>query len=64
MREQYYLDRSQVTGTATYTRFRKFDVNADESFHNPAAPTITDKRTGIILTEIPSGRFTMGSPRV
>ena len=62
MREQYYLDRSQVTGTATYTRFRKFDVNADESFHNPAAPTITDKRTGIVLTEIPSGRFTMGSP--
>jgi formylglycine-generating enzyme required for sulfatase activity len=62
MREQYFLDRSQVTGTATYTRFRKFDVNADESFHNPAAPTITDKRTGIILTEIPSGRFTMGSP--
>jgi formylglycine-generating enzyme required for sulfatase activity len=62
MREQYYLDRSQVTGTATYTRFRKFDVNADESFHNPAAPTITDRRTGIILTEIPSGRFTMGSP--
>jgi formylglycine-generating enzyme required for sulfatase activity len=61
MREQYYLDRGQVTGTATYTRFRKFDVNADESFHNPAAPTITDKRTGITLTEIPSGRFTMGS---
>jgi formylglycine-generating enzyme required for sulfatase activity len=62
MREQYHLDRSQVTGTATYTRFRRFDVNAGESFHNPAAPTITDKRTGITLTEIPSGRFTMGSP--
>jgi formylglycine-generating enzyme required for sulfatase activity len=61
MREQYFLDRSQVTGTATYTRFRRFDVNADESFHNPAASTITDKRTGIVLTEIPSGRFTMGS---
>ena len=62
MREQYFLDRSQVTATATYSRFRRFDVNADESFHNPAAPTITDKRTGIVLTEIPSGRFTMGSP--
>ena len=62
MREQYNLDRSRVTGTATYTRFRKFDVNADESFHNPAAPIITDQRTGITLTEIPSGRFTMGSP--
>jgi formylglycine-generating enzyme required for sulfatase activity len=61
MRERYVLDRSEVTGTATYTRFRKFDVNADESFHNPSAPTITDQRTGIILTEIPSGRFTMGS---
>jgi formylglycine-generating enzyme required for sulfatase activity len=63
MREQYFLDRSQVTATATYTRFRRFDVNSDESFHNPAATTITDKRTGIVLTEIPSGRFTMGSPR-
>ena len=62
MREQYYLDRSLVSGTATYGRFRRFDVSADESFHNPTATTITERRTGMTLVEIPSGRFTMGSP--
>jgi formylglycine-generating enzyme required for sulfatase activity len=62
MREHYDLDRGQVNGTASYGRFRRFDVNADETFHNPAAQTITDKRTGIVLIEMPSGRFTMGSP--
>ena len=62
MRERYDLDRGQVTGTASYGRFRRFDVTADESFHNPSTQTITDKRTGIVLIEIPSGRFTMGSP--
>ncbi len=62
MREQYFLDRGQVTGTASYGRFRRFDVNADESFHDPTAQTMTDTRTGIVLIEMPSGRFTMGSP--
>jgi sulfatase modifying factor 1 len=62
MREQYFLDRGQVTGTASYGRFRRFDVNADESFHNPTAQTMTHTRTGIVLTEMSSGRFTMGSP--
>jgi formylglycine-generating enzyme len=62
MREHYDLDRGQVNGTASYGRFRRFDVTADEAFHNPSAQTITDKRTGLVLIEIPSGRFTMGSP--
>jgi formylglycine-generating enzyme len=62
MREHYELDRSQVNGTASYGRFRRFDVNADQSFHNPGAQTVTDKQTGIVLIEMPSGRFTMGSP--
>ncbi len=62
MREHYDLDRGQVNGTASYGRFRRFDVTADEAFHNPSAQTITDKRTGMVLIEIPSGRFTMGSP--
>jgi hypothetical protein len=62
MREHYDLDRGQVNGTASYGRFRRFDVNADEAFHGPTAQTVTDQRTGIVLIEIPSGRFTMGSP--
>jgi formylglycine-generating enzyme required for sulfatase activity len=62
MQEHYDLDRGQVTGTASYGRFRRFDVNADETFHNPTARAVTD-RTGIVLIEIPSGRFTMGSPQ-
>jgi formylglycine-generating enzyme required for sulfatase activity len=62
MHERYYLDRSQVSGTATYGRFRKFDVSSDESFHNPTSPTVSERRTGMTLVEVPSGRFTMGSP--
>jgi formylglycine-generating enzyme required for sulfatase activity len=64
MREQYYLDRGQVTAVATYSHFRRFDVSSDEIFQTPAAAqvTITDPKTGIALVEIPSGRYTMGSP--
>ncbi|PWT80778.1 MAG: hypothetical protein C5B57_11690 [Blastocatellia bacterium] len=62
LNERYYLERGQVTGIATYSHFRRFDVSADESFHNPAGATITEPRTGATLIEIPSGRFTMGSP--
>jgi formylglycine-generating enzyme required for sulfatase activity len=61
LHEQYFLDRGQVTGTATYSHFRRFDVSADETFHNPGT-TITEPKTGATLIEIPSGRFTMGSP--
>jgi formylglycine-generating enzyme required for sulfatase activity len=62
MQEHYSHDRGTVSGIATYSHFRRFDVNSDESFHNPTAPTITDRRTGMTLIEISSGRFTMGSP--
>jgi formylglycine-generating enzyme required for sulfatase activity len=61
LHEQYFLNRGQVTGTATYSHFRRFDVSADETFHHPGA-TITEPKTGVTLIEIPSGRFTMGSP--
>jgi formylglycine-generating enzyme required for sulfatase activity len=61
MQELYYHDRGTVSGTATYGHFRRFDVNSDESFHNPTTVTITDRRSGMTLVEIPSGRFTMGS---
>ena len=64
MREQYYLDRGQVTATATYSHFRRFDVSSDESFQTPVATqvTVNDRKTGMTLVEILSGRFTMGSP--
>jgi formylglycine-generating enzyme required for sulfatase activity len=61
MQELYSHDRGTVSGTATYGHFRRFDVNSDESFHNPTTVTIADRRTGMTLVEIPSGRFTMGS---
>jgi formylglycine-generating enzyme required for sulfatase activity len=64
MREQYYLDRGTVSATATYSHLRRFDVTSDESFQPPAGVqvTITDPKTGMTFVEVPSGRFTMGSP--
>jgi formylglycine-generating enzyme required for sulfatase activity len=62
MNEQYSLDRGQVSGTATYGRFRRFDVNSDETFHTPAARTVSDRRSGMTFVEVQPGRFTMGSP--
>jgi formylglycine-generating enzyme required for sulfatase activity len=63
MQEDYTYPRGRLSGTATYGRFRRFDVSADESIRTPMAlDTITDRRTGTKLFEIPSGRFTMGSP--
>jgi len=65
MREQYDLDRGQVTAVASYSRFRRFDVTADEAFHPVASPlppsTVVDARSGLTLVEIQPGRFTMGS---
>ena len=59
MQETYELKRYrtqsgylQVTGTATYSKFRRFNVHVDERV-GPQAPE---------LVEIPAGRFTMGSP--
>jgi len=64
MSERYALDRGTVTATATYSRFRRFDVSSDESFQPPreAQSTVTDHKTGMTLVEIGSGRFTIGSP--
>jgi len=36
MREDYDLDNSRVTGRASYSRFRKFDVNSTEELAPPA----------------------------
>jgi formylglycine-generating enzyme required for sulfatase activity len=61
MRERYTLENgNKVTTVATYGRFRRFDVNADEVVHTPLA-IATDGWTGITLVELPPGRFTMGS---
>jgi len=64
MIERYALDRGTVTATATYSRFRRFDVKSDETFHPPAETqvTVTDHKTGMTLVEVGSGRFTIGSP--
>ena len=35
MQEEYYLDRGTVFGTAKYSHFRRFDVNADHAIQNP-----------------------------
>jgi sulfatase modifying factor 1 len=64
MSERYALDRGTVTATATYSRFRRFDVTSDESFQPPkeAQAMVTDRKTGMTLVEVGSGRFTIGSP--
>ena len=61
MRERYTLaNGNHVTTVATYGRFRRFDVSAEEVVHPPLA-TLTDGWTGMTLIELPPGRFTMGS---
>jgi formylglycine-generating enzyme required for sulfatase activity len=61
MREQYtFPNGNRVTTVANYGRFRRFDVNASEDLTSPIATT-TEPWTGIVLVELPPGRFTMGS---
>jgi formylglycine-generating enzyme required for sulfatase activity len=61
MREQYALSTgNRVTMVATYGRFRKFGVSAEEQFQTPLRTTV-DTLTGMTLVDIPAGRFTMGS---
>jgi len=64
MKEQYTFGGTRVLGTASYGRFRRFDVTTDESLGSsvPAAVATTDRKTGWTLVEIPPGRFAMGSP--
>jgi formylglycine-generating enzyme required for sulfatase activity len=61
MREQYTLSSgNRVNTTATYGRFRRFDVSASEDVRTPLA-MLADQWTGMPLVELPPGRFTMGS---
>src|SRR5262249_5966765 len=63
MTEEYALpDRTRVTGRAAYGRFRRFDVTAVDAM--PVSPSrwLTEPLTGMVLTEIPTGQFAMGSP--
>jgi formylglycine-generating enzyme required for sulfatase activity len=61
MREQYtFPSGNRVNTIASYGRFRRFDVNANEDIQTPIATT-AEPWTGMMLVEIPTGRFTMGS---
>jgi len=61
MRERYtFANGNRVNTVAHYGRFRRFDVSANEDISTPIA-TVTDPWTGMVLVELPPGRFTMGS---
>ena len=61
MRERYtFASGNRVNTIANYGRFRRFDVSANEDILTPIATT-TDPWTGMLLVELPPGRFTMGS---
>jgi formylglycine-generating enzyme required for sulfatase activity len=61
MREQYtFPTGNRVNTVASYGRFRRFDVIANEDIQTPIATT-TEPWTGMMFVELPSGRFTMGS---
>jgi len=61
MRERYTIGTgNRVNTVASYGRFRRFNVSAEEDVRVPLH-TITDAVTGMTLVELPAGRFTMGS---
>jgi len=61
MRETYtFGNGNHINTVATYGRFRRFDVKAEEEIHTPR-PTYVDPQTGITFVELTPGRFTMGS---
>ena len=61
MKEEYTLPNgARITGTATYGRFRSFDVRVADDIAKPPRYG-TDAVTGMTLVEVPSGRFIMGS---
>ncbi len=61
MREVYTFANGNVVKTvASYGRFRRFDVTADEDIKLPTR-TVSDPLTGMTFVELPAGRFTMGS---
>jgi formylglycine-generating enzyme required for sulfatase activity len=51
---------NKVNTIATYGRFRRFDVTAEEDIHTPR-PTLVDELTGMTFVDLSPGRFTMGS---
>jgi len=60
MREMYqFSSGSKIATVASYGRFRRFDVRADEDIKLPIR-TVTDFM-GMTFVELPPGRFTMGS---
>jgi formylglycine-generating enzyme required for sulfatase activity len=61
MRERYTIGNgNRVNTVATYGRFRRFNVIAEEDVRVPLR-TMTNAQSGITLVELPAGRFTMGS---
>src|SRR5215510_8078922 len=61
MRERYTIGTgNRVSTVATYGRFRRFGVTADEDVRLPLQ-TVTEPSTSMTLVELPAGRFTMGS---
>ncbi len=61
MREVYtFANGNTVKTVASYGRFRRFDVTADEDIKLPTR-TVADPLTGMTFVEVPAGRYTMGS---
>ena len=61
MRETYtFGNGNNINTVATYGRFRRFDVRAEEEIRSPR-PTYVDPQTGMTFVELMPGRFTMGS---
>jgi len=62
MKEEYKLPGgARISGSATYGRFRSFDVRVADEVAKPPT-TITETITGMTLVEVQPGRFLMGSP--
>jgi hypothetical protein len=63
MRESYaFANGNNINTVATYGRFRRFDVRAEEEIHSPR-PTYVDAQTGMTFVELIPGRFTMAARR-
>jgi formylglycine-generating enzyme required for sulfatase activity len=61
MRETYTLSNgNRISNVATYGRFRRFDVSAEEEIRAPRQ-TYVDAQTGMTFVALTPGRFTMGS---
>ena len=62
MVEEYVLpNRSRISGRATYSRFRRFDVTATRNSATVSGRWMTEPFSGMVLVEVPRGQFAMGS---